>query len=295
MTQHKAFSTDVKLSADDTRTVVATINTAAVDRDGEVVVPMGCNAKDFEANPVVPLMHSYYGLPVARCVALQKTQDAVVAKIRFADRPEGHPADAEWVPDTLYSLYKQGVMNAFSVGFLPTETRPASDRDVEKYGPGCRRVIGKWKLLEVSCVPIPCNPEAVAQAVSKGYVTQATADKLFAAAPAGAGAKSADADEPESDEKGDGDGGEECPECGAVHAEGEACPEKAADDGGEDEDGKTVTIEVPPPPPAPAEPKSYAFFVDLSPPPPAPADPAAVVKSELAAAVAKAKGCVYVV
>jgi HK97 family phage prohead protease len=177
--QHKAFSADVKISADDARTVVAKISTVAVDRDGEVLISQGCNYKDYQANAVVLLLHSYYSLPVGKCVALEKQDDCVKAKIQFAERPESHPEGEEWVPDTLFSLFKQGVLNAFSVGFIPVEGRAANDRDIQKYGADARYIHSKWKLLEVSVVPLPCNQEAVATAVSKGLVTQATAEKLF--------------------------------------------------------------------------------------------------------------------
>jgi phage head maturation protease len=181
-TQHKAFSADVKISSEDERTVTAVISSNSCDREGDVLVPQGLNSKDFEANPVVLLLHSYYSLPVGKVVALKRTEDQVIAKIEFAARPEEHPFGEEWVPDTLFSLYKQGVMNAFSVGFIPTDSRAATSRDVTKYGEDCKQVVSRWRLLELSCVPIPCNQDAVATAVSKSLITQEVADvadKLF--------------------------------------------------------------------------------------------------------------------
>lgn len=181
-TQHKAFSADVKISSEDERTVTAVISSNSCDREGDVLVPQGLNSKDFEANPVVLLLHSYYSLPVGKVVALKRTEDQVIAKIQFAARPDEHPFGEEWVPDTLFSLYKQGVMNAFSVGFLITDSRAATSRDVTKYSEDCKQVVSRWKLLELSCVPIPCNQDAVATAVSKSLITQDVADaadKLF--------------------------------------------------------------------------------------------------------------------
>jgi HK97 family phage prohead protease len=179
--QHKAFPAEVRLSKDDARTVIADISTSAVDRSGEVLVPDGCRSKSYEANPIVCLMHdSYFSLPVGKITALKRTETSVQAKIVFAERPDAHPAEEEWTPDTLFSLYQQGVLSAFSVGFLPLEGRAANTRDQSKYGEECRYVHAKWDLLEVSVVPIPCNQEAVATAVSKGLITQAKADKLFA-------------------------------------------------------------------------------------------------------------------
>lgn len=174
----KAMSADISVN-DGERSVTAKISTIAVDRDGEVLMPSGLNSKDFEKNPVVFFGHNYYTLPVGKCTAIKRTDDAIIAKTVFAERPENHPADQEWLPDTLLSLYKQGVLKGFSVGFSPVESRPASDKDVEKFGVGVRRVFTKWRLLEYSVAPLPANQEAVATAVAKGWIQQKTADAIF--------------------------------------------------------------------------------------------------------------------
>jgi hypothetical protein len=186
-TKTKAFSSDITVIEGE-RAVSAVISTTAVDRDREVLIPQGCNAKDFEKNPVIFLNHNYadfWGsdsttekLPIGKCVALKRGDDAISFKMVFAERPANHPEGAEWTPDTLLALYQQGVMSAFSVGFIPVEGRAATDKDVATFGADCRYVHSKWKLLEVSCVPLPANQEAVSLAVSKGILTQERADKL---------------------------------------------------------------------------------------------------------------------
>lgn len=174
----KAFSTDIKVGDKD-RSVTAKISTVSVDRDGDVLLPQGANFKEFEKNPVVFLGHDYFTLPIGKCTAIKRDDNAIYAKTVFAERPDDYPADKEWVPDTLLSLYKQGVMNGFSVGFVPVEQRPASDADVKKFGAGAKRVFSKWKVLEYSAVALPANQDAVATAVSKGLITTSTAKKLF--------------------------------------------------------------------------------------------------------------------
>lgn len=177
-TQHKAFSADVKISSEDERCVRAVISSSAVDREGDVLIPQGMNSKDFEANPVVMLMHSYYTLPIGKVTAIKRGEETVEAKIEFAARPDDHPEGEEWVPATIFSLFKQGVLNAFSVGFIPTDARAATSRDCTKYGEECQQVINRWKLLELSVVGLPCNQEAVAMAVSKGFAPEHM-EKLF--------------------------------------------------------------------------------------------------------------------
>lgn len=172
----KAFSADISIEEGE-RAVVARITTAAVDRDGEVLIPQGCNTKDYEKNPVVFLNHNYWDLPVGKCAAITRDEKGITAKTIFAKRPEDYPADEEWMPDTLLSLFKQGVVKGFSVGFLAKESRPASEADIEKYGASCRRVYTKWQLLEYSVAPLPANQEAVALAVSKTWKEKDDKDK----------------------------------------------------------------------------------------------------------------------
>ena len=174
----KAFSTDIKIG-DEERSVTAKISTSAIDRDGEVLLPQGANFKEFEKNPVVFFGHEHNTLPIGKCTAIKRDDKAIYAKTVFAARPDGYPAEKEWLPDTIFSLYKQGVLNGFSVGFVPIETRQATKADEKNYGEGVKRIFSKWKVLEYSAVPIPANQEAVATAVSKGLLSVNDAKKLF--------------------------------------------------------------------------------------------------------------------
>lgn len=194
----KVFSADVEITGD--REVTAKISTIAVDRDGEVLVPQGMNAKEFMLNPIVYLNHNYWDVPnsiMGQCTALKREKDSVVAKTRFATRPQGYPADKEWLPDTIFDLCKQGVIRGFSVGFVSNESRAATDRDLTAYGANCRRVTSKWTLHEYSVAPLPCNQEAIALAVSKGLLTAERAKQLLEDSPAvTADAKADETDDP---------------------------------------------------------------------------------------------------
>jgi len=289
---NKAFSADVAV-ADGERAVTATITTAVCDRDGEVVIPAGVNSKEYEKNPVLLLQHSYWGMPLGKCVALRREDERIVAKFVFASRPENHPADEEWMPETVFSLFQQGVLRAFSIGFIPTETRPANDRDVEKFGGATRRVISKSKLLEVSVVTVPANQEAVATAVSKG-LSEATAKALFGYEAKGEGEEEDDKPEmgtcsgcgkelPVDDMEEDG-GEYTCPECEGEDEEGE----KATD---EEEDGELVVASVDVPEPKAFEPpaEEYVYHeIDT------PAEDAEVMVRQLVTVeVAKRQGRAY--
>ena len=56
----------------------ATISTDSVDRDGEVMVPAGMNAKDYEPNPVLLWNHDT-SQPVGRAVTLKRADREIVA------------------------------------------------------------------------------------------------------------------------------------------------------------------------------------------------------------------------
>ena len=175
----KAFSADVRAVAGE-RAILATISTSIADREGEVLVPQGCNSKEYEDNPIVFVGHWYDTTSIfGKVVAIRRTDDAIEAKLIPAARPDTYPAEQEWMPDTLYSLYEQNVLRGFSVGLDRIESRAATTRDMTKYGEGCSRVTSKWKLIELSVAPIPMNQEALAFAVTKGLVSAETARKLY--------------------------------------------------------------------------------------------------------------------
>lgn len=171
----KQYSAKMSLT-DGERAVIARISTKAVDRDGEVLIPQGCDATDFEKSPTVFYNHDY-AMPVGRCDGIRRHADHIEAKTRFADRPDGH--EGEWMPDTVFSLLQQGIINGFSVGFLPIEGRHPCKKDREQLGSRVRYVYSKWKMLEYSVAPLPANQDALVLAVGKGIVSTKTAQQLF--------------------------------------------------------------------------------------------------------------------
>lgn len=171
----KAYKNSVEMKADEPRTVIARISTTSVDRDGDVVLPSGLKLQDYRKNPVVLLNHDNGSLPIGRAMSVRRSSDHVVAKIKFAERPAEHPITAEWVPDTILSLFKQDILRAFSVGFIPIDMRDSTDKDRKRYGDDVRRVITSWNLMEFSVVPVPANQDALAVEVAKssGFLKEA--------------------------------------------------------------------------------------------------------------------------
>ncbi len=177
MTQtiRKRFTADLGVEHEQ-RTVLAKISTANVDREGEVLIPQGCDATDFFQSPTVFFNHDYT-MPVGKCMEITRYPDRLEAKTVFAKRPENH--HGEWLADTLLSLFQQGVVRGFSVGFVPVEGRRPSKKDRATFGDKVKYVYSKWKLLEYSIAPLPANQNALALAVSKGILSSQTASDLF--------------------------------------------------------------------------------------------------------------------
>ncbi len=173
-TTRKRFSADLSV-VDGERAVVAKISTAAVDRDKDVLLPSGARFDDFEKSPTVFYNHDY-DRPIGKAVSLKRNANDIEAKTVFAVRPESH--EGEWLPDTVFALMQQGVINGFSVGFGNAKYRPATDEDKKAYGNDVERVFTSWDMMEYSVAPLPANQEALASAVSKGIITQAEADMV---------------------------------------------------------------------------------------------------------------------
>tara|TARA_Y100000589_G_scaffold307571_1_gene323380 strand:- start:1475 stop:2140 length:666 start_codon:yes stop_codon:yes gene_type:complete len=166
-TIRKRFVAELGVKLDD-RSVVASITSISVDRDGDVLIPQGCDATDFLKSPTVFFNHDY-NLPVGKCTAIKRSPTQLEATTVFASRPQNHNGD--WLPDTLLSLFQQGVIHGFSVGFAPIEGRKPTVKDKQLFGDQVNHVYSKWKLLEYSVAPLPANQDALALAVSKGIVS----------------------------------------------------------------------------------------------------------------------------
>jgi HK97 family phage prohead protease len=119
-------------------------STPTPDRAGDVMVPKGCDAQSYTANPIILADHNPTQ-PIGRAT-LSITEQAVDALIDFA------PAGVSVKADEYCGLAKAGILNAASIGFLPVESSPIK-------GGGYRYT--KWELMEISLVAVPCNPEAL--------------------------------------------------------------------------------------------------------------------------------------
>jgi len=150
MRVEKTFVVETRAFDDETRTFEAVASTEAPDRWGDVVKQDGWELDNFKKNPVLLWMHKYDEPPIGKVVDIRVEGGKLVFKAQFAD--EGtHP-----LADTAYQLYKQGILRAFSVGFIPKEF------DHNEHGGYTYR---RQELLEISAVTVPANQEALIMAL----------------------------------------------------------------------------------------------------------------------------------
>ena len=159
---HKTLAVTVEDSGAEGGRIV--INTAAVDRDGDRVLPSGVVLDAYMRNPVVQWGHNYREpwATIGRTTKLEATDSGLVAE--FELRP---PANEQDPQNVVRLLWEGGWVRTASVGFRPLDAEP---NDVG--GNDFKR----WELLEWSLVPVPANQEALRLAV-KG-LTDATPKAL---------------------------------------------------------------------------------------------------------------------
>jgi len=118
-------------------------STASVDRQGEVIDQNGWDLENFKSNPIALYGHDYgtETLPIGRYENIQVTASGLEMDLIFAS------AEASPLAGQIKALFDEGVLNAFSVGFMV----------LERNG----QLITKAQLLEVSAVKVPANPQAL--------------------------------------------------------------------------------------------------------------------------------------
>lgn len=154
----KVFNSVIKGIDDKEMTLTALISTNAIDRMDEVLDPKGVDLKHYRNNPVVLWAHDYEKPPIGKALWVKRGPEGVLSKVKFAN--------TEFAQE-IFSLYKEGFLNAFSVGFIPKEWDEGGEKQA---GRQPRRTFTKWEMIEYSAVPVPANPEALQLAMKKGIL-----------------------------------------------------------------------------------------------------------------------------
>jgi HK97 family phage prohead protease len=129
----------------------------SVDRYGDIIRVEGWDLSNFKANPVLLFGHDSRSVPIGRVTEIAVEGRALVASAEF--RPEG---DSEMADDVWRALQGK-FLNAVSVGFLPTKMpNDIKDPATNEWTGGYEFIA--QELLELSVVPVPANPQALALA-----------------------------------------------------------------------------------------------------------------------------------
>jgi HK97 family phage prohead protease len=139
----------VRALREDDRSIDVVASTDAVDRHDEVVEQVW-QLDRYRANPVVLYAHASRELPIGQASGVEVEGNALRATLRFVT------AEANPLAERVWQSLKQGSLRAVSVGFVPHSFRfeVIDDREV--------LVLSDNELVEISVVPVPANPDALA-------------------------------------------------------------------------------------------------------------------------------------
>jgi len=133
-------------------------STADVDRYGEVVDQSSWDLKHFKQNPVILWAHNLTmgedRPPIGKATKVKVENGQLVFNIQF-DMADPFAAD-------IYRKYKEGYLNAFSVGFISHKVQRSTDNEDNV-------VLMDNELLELSAVPVPANPKALNQLRARSF------------------------------------------------------------------------------------------------------------------------------
>ena len=148
---------DYKSFNDEEQSFVAWASKPVLDRDNELIKADAWDIKNYETNNVICWAHDYSKPPVGSSLWTKVQKDGLQFKPSFAGTEMGKE---------LYQLYKDKVLKAFSVGFVPKE---GGFIEGTKAGEP-KRTYTDVELLEISCVTIPSCPEALVAAYDSGEI-----------------------------------------------------------------------------------------------------------------------------
>ena len=139
----------------ESRIIVITGTDETLDRDGDVISVKGWVMDNFLKNPVFLYAHDYHSVPIGAAVK--------VVRRKNPDRLEFHekfPSKGIYpFADMILELFREKILNASSVGFIPIEWEPL-DKETDPNGWNGRKFT-KQELLELSACPVPSNPAAI--------------------------------------------------------------------------------------------------------------------------------------
>lgn len=148
---------------EDARTARFVASDESVDRYGDIIRAAGWQLDHFRSNPVLLFGHQSEQTPVGVVDNIEVEGTSLMADVRF--RPEGDSPRS----DDVWNCVRGGFLRAVSVGFMPTKEPNLMWKDGdEESGIVTGFEFVEQELFELSVVPVPANPQALAVARSMG-------------------------------------------------------------------------------------------------------------------------------
>ncbi len=154
--ERKAITTDLKTEQDGTAVFLA--STPSVDRDGDIVDPLGIDTVNY--NGTVLWNHALDTLPVGICVEHNASPEGMLAKIKFSDTYD--------FAKNIAGLCRENILRGISIGYIPVKVLKAGTAAFDSYvkakgwiTEGCKRIIAECQLIELSICPVGANQDAL--------------------------------------------------------------------------------------------------------------------------------------
>lgn len=160
----RSLDCSVKAFDEAGRWVDVVASTDTLDGHGDIV-EQSFDLKRYKKNPVVLFLHNQFGcfdgsrpedfLPIGRGDNVKVAGGQLEARIYFASEK------ASPLAERIFHQFKEGSLNAVSIGFKPGKVTRTENADTGKV----TYRLANNELFEISVVPIPSNPDAVAKSL----------------------------------------------------------------------------------------------------------------------------------
>lgn len=118
-----------------------------IDRSDEAVSPLGVDTKNFKLNPILLFNHDF-NQPIGKIIDMIVSEEGI--KITAEVHKTSNP--------TVYENVKNGILKAFSIGFIAKNARYIQDIDLYMFT--------ETELYEISLVAVPDNPLSLIESYS---------------------------------------------------------------------------------------------------------------------------------
>jgi len=163
----KTFDIEIKEIDDDKRQLTVVGSKQVSDRDRDVINVSGMDLKNYKKNPTFLWAHRGSETPENVMGTAKKVWvdgNNLMFKLEFLD------TDINPRADMVYKMYKSKALRAFSIGFAPDWEKASYN---EKRG---GFDFPSAELLEISAVPVPANPAALANELKQVKLTGSVDD-----------------------------------------------------------------------------------------------------------------------